>query len=67
MQKYTNSQMKTLIEEHVHSERDRYILIRHFIDNIGFEKLGEETGLSDRWVRKISKRWETRLLDLLPG
>lgn len=61
MPKYLNSQMQALIEEHVHSERDRYILRRHFIDNITFEKLGEELGLSDRWVRKIAKRHENEL------
>ena len=61
MHGYTNRQMQNLIDDHVHSERDRYILKRHFIDNITFERLGEELGLSDRWVRKIAKRWETEL------
>ena len=64
---YRNSQMRELIEEHVHSERDRYILRRHFIDKITFERLGEELGLSDRWVRKIAKRWEKELERHLPG
>lgn len=58
---YLNSQMLKLIEEHIHSERDRYIARRHLIDKITFEKLGEELDLSDRWVRKISKRCETEL------
>lgn len=61
MSDYRNSQMQNLIDEHIHSERDRYIMKRHLIDNITFERLAEEVGLSDRWVRKISKRCETEL------
>ena len=64
---YLNSQMRVLIDEYIHSERDRYIMHRHLIDDIPFEKLAEELGLSDRWVRKIAKRCKSELLKHLTG
>ena len=39
---YTNSQVREAIAEHIHSERDRRILERRFIDGITIEKLAEE-------------------------
>lgn len=31
-----------LIEQWIHNERDRAMVIRHYLDGIGFEKLSEE-------------------------
>ena len=56
---YTNSQMRALILDHVHSYRDRQILERRLIDGITFEKLAEEFELSERQVNK-KKRLMTR-------
>ena len=53
MIEYTNSQIEKLIDEHIHSERDRAILKRRLIDGIIFEKLAEEFGLSDRQAKHI--------------
>lgn len=50
---YTNSQIEALINEHIHSERDRKILKRRFIDGICFEPLAEEFDLSVRQVKNI--------------
>ena len=36
MNSYTNSQIRALIDEYIHSERDRAILKRRFIDGICF-------------------------------
>ena len=55
---YTNSQIKALIEEYIHSERDRSILKRRLIDGICFEPLAEEFDMSDRQVRNIVYRCE---------
>lgn len=38
---YTNSQMTQMIDEHIHSERDRVLLKRRLIDVIRFEPLAE--------------------------
>lgn len=50
---YTNSQIKLLIDEWVHSERDRKILYRRLVDGISFEPLAEEFDLSTRYVKTI--------------
>ena len=55
---YTNSQIRDLIREHIHNERDRKILFRRLVDGITFEMLGAEFGLSDRQVRVIVHRNE---------
>lgn len=46
MKDYTNSQISHLIDEHIHSERDRAILKRRLIDGVLYEPLAEEFGLS---------------------
>lgn len=53
MIEYTNSQISALIDEHIHSERDRAILKRRLIDGIIYEKLAEEFELSVRQTKDI--------------
>ena len=55
---YTNSQIRALIDEYIHSERDRAILKRRLVDGICFEPLAEEFGMSDRQVKTIVYRSE---------
>lgn len=50
---YTNSRIRELIAEHIHSERDRRILERRLIDGITFERLAEENELSVSQVKRI--------------
>ena len=38
---YTNSQIRDLIKEHIHSERDRRLMYKRLVDGVGLEKLGE--------------------------
>lgn len=61
MIEYSNSQMRELIREHIHSERDRKILYRRLVDGITFERLAEEFDLSVRQTREIVHRNETVL------
>lgn len=65
MLKYTNSQMRALIEEHIHSERDRAILCRRLIDGVCYEPLAEEFDLSVPHVKRIIYREQTVLFSLL--
>lgn len=53
MTDYTNSQIASLIDEHIHSERDRAILKRRLIDGVCYEPLAEEFGLSVQRVKAI--------------
>ena len=65
MMEYTNSQMSSLIDEHIHSERDRAILKRRLIDGICFEPLSEEFSMSVRQIQKIVYKEQERLFSKL--
>lgn len=58
MMEYTNSQIDRLINEYIHSERDRKILKRRLIDGICYEPLSEEFELSVKQVRNIINKSE---------
>lgn len=58
---YTNSQIREIISEYIHSERDREILIRRLIDGITFERLAEEFDMSDRQIRRIVYKLQEQL------
>ena len=53
MRDYSNSQISRIIDEFVHSERDRAILKRRYIDGLTFERLAEEFNLSVRHTKSI--------------
>lgn len=53
MKEYTNTEMSILIDEHIHSERDRKILKRRLIDGICYEPLAEEFDLSPKQIKNI--------------
>lgn len=50
---YTNSQIKAVIDKYIHSERDRQILSRRFIDGIPYERIAEELDMSTRQIMNI--------------
>lgn len=50
---YTNSQIKALICEHIHSQRDRKILYRRLVDGITYERLAEEFEISTAQAKRI--------------
>lgn len=58
---YTNSQISHLIDEYIHSERDRNILKRRLIDGLTYERLAEEFDLSVRQTKKIVYKSEELL------
>ena len=64
---YSNSQIRELIAEYVHSERDRRMLERRLIDGITFERLAEEFDMSTKQVRIIVHREEAVLFRHIPG
>ena len=61
MKEYTNDDMVHVIEQHVHSERDRAILKRRYIDGIYLDPLSEEFDLTPRQVRNILRKYEAVL------
>ena len=58
---YTNSRIREIIAEYIHSERDRALLSRRLIDGITFEKLAEEFDMSDRQIRRIVYKLQEEL------
>lgn len=62
---YTNSNIERLIEEHVHSQRDRDVMRRRLIDGICFEPLAEEFDLSVSQIKRIVYKHEKKLFQFL--
>lgn len=62
----SNSQIAALIDEYIHSERDRAILKRRLIDGICYEPLAEEFDLSVRQIKNIVYRAQDRLFKKFP-
>ena len=50
---YTNSQIRDLIREHIHSDRDRKILYQRLVNGVTFERLAEMFSMSPRQIRTI--------------
>jgi Mor family transcriptional regulator len=61
MRDYTNSEIRHLVDEHIHNERDRAILKRRFCDGIRYEALAEEYDLSTQRVKTIVARAKSSL------
>ena len=62
---YTNSQIKCLIDEYIHSERDRAILYRRLVDGITYERLAEEFDISTMQAKRIIYKSEEILFHKL--
>ena len=63
---YTNSQIREIIAEHIHSERDRKIMERRLIDGITFERLAEEFSLSVRCTKTIVYKCQVEIFRHIP-
>ena len=65
VKEYTNSQITGLIDEHIHSERDRAILKRRLVDGVCFEDLAEEFHYSVRQMKNIVYKGTEKLIKYL--
>lgn len=63
---YTNSQIREIIGEYIHSERDRRIMERRLIDGITFERLAEEFELSVRRTKTIVYQCQVEIFKHIP-
>lgn len=57
----SNSEIERLIDEWIHSERDRKILKRRLIDGICYEPLADEMNMSVRQIKNIVSKAENKL------
>ena len=55
---YTNSQIKELIQEHIHNEDDRKILFARLVNGKTFEQISKMAGKDVKTVRKRIHRGE---------
>ena len=63
---YTNSKIRDVIAEYIHSERDRKIMARRLIDGITFEKIAEEFDLSVRRTKTIVYKCQVEIFRHIP-
>jgi hypothetical protein len=61
MIEYTNSQISQIIDDYIHSERDRAILKRRLIDGICYEPLAEEFDMSVAQIKRIIYKCEDKI------
>ena len=61
LENVSNSDISYLIDEWIHSERDRAILKRRLIDGVLYEPLADEFDLSVRQVKDIVYKSEEKL------
>ena len=50
---YSNSRLREIVGEYVHSQRDRQLFVRRYQDDITLEQLAEEFDLSVTQVKRI--------------
>lgn len=65
MKMYGNTEITNLINEYIHSERDRQILIDRFVNGLTFSELADKYYLSERQIKRIVKRADVFLISLL--
>ncbi len=59
---YTNYEMGILIDNCIHSERDRALLKRRLLYAVKFDDLAEEFGYSPRHIKRLFYRAENELI-----
>lgn len=71
---YTNSQIRSLIEEYIHSERDREVLCFRLIHGLTMEQIANryqdnhpEAPISTDTVKRIIRKSEPILFRHIPG
>jgi hypothetical protein len=62
---YKNSDIEKVIDEYIHSLRNRQILKRRYIDGICIEPLAEEFDLSTRQIQSIIYKNESIVFEHL--
>ena len=64
---YTNSQIKSLIQEYIHNEDDRKMLFLRLVNGKTFEQIAAATGRDVKTVRTRIHKGERVLFAHIPG
>ena len=62
---YTNAEISSIIDDVIHSERDRAILKRRLIDGVIYDNLAFEFNISERHIKEIVYRCQERVFKRL--
>ena len=62
---YSNSRLREIVADYIHSERDRNVLLRKYCDNRTIEQLGEEFELSDSQIKRILYRHSMTIFSIM--
>ena len=62
---YTNSQITFLISEHIHSQRDRELLLSRYVDGLTYERIAAKYDLSTQRVKTIVHKAQEKLIQYL--
>lgn len=62
----SNSTLAALIDEWIHSSRDRDILKMSLIDNISYEVIAEKLEMSDKQIGRIVRRGVEKIIIQCP-
>ena len=65
MREYSNREVERIIDDYVHSQRDRALIKRRLIDGICYEPLAEEFDLSVSQVKRIVYKLEQKIFQFL--
>ena len=65
MKPYLNSEIIRVIDEVVHSARDRKVLRLRYVDGLTYEQIAEACELSPRYVAKIIHKHEMAVFNNL--
>lgn len=60
---YTNSAMRTAIEELVHVQRHRTVLVLRYCDGLTYDEISNETSFSPQHVKYICKNYKNLLMN----
>ena len=64
-QKYSNTRLREIVEDYVHDERNRKILIRKYCDNRTIEQLADEFFLSESQIKRILVKEGIMVFDIM--
>lgn len=65
IKEYRNSDIAALIDEYIHSERDRNILKDRFINGLTFSELSDKHYISERQIKRIVAKADKILLIMM--
>ena len=58
---YSNHRVRAVIEEYIHSTRDRALILDSLVDGLGYDELAERYSLTYEGVKDVMKKGRAAL------